>query len=104
LLVVGVWRLAASARRMIAAIAERAPVTILLPTLDPRIDSAHAELRAWASSLGATSETCAADDGSGSLALLRRRLHAPAGPIAGAGAIELLSAPDALTETREAAR
>lgn len=100
LLVVGVWRLGATARRLVERLAERARVTVFLPALGP--DEPHAALRAWLATHGAEETTLDPSPRSTCLDHLK-------GLFTGAGAppdgtVRLVSAPDPLAETREAAR
>lgn len=104
LLVVGIWRLGANARRLIAAIAASRPVVVLLPTAGDDADEAHAELRAWLRDQGATVTELHGDDEGTALARLRGSLFRPCGRIDLDGTVELVSAPDPLAETRAAAR
>lgn len=104
LLVVGIWRLNAKARRLIGAIAERLPVTVLVPAVSPDADAAYAELRTWLLDQGAQLERLPPQEEPGTLATLRRCLFAPEGQAELDETVELLSAPDPLAEVREAAR
>jgi len=104
LLLVGVWRLAAGARGLLARLAERVPVVVFLPALDPDADQAHAELRAWLLARGAETTRLEPAAAATALGRLKERLFAPGAPIAGDGSVDLVSAPDPVAETREAAR
>jgi len=104
LLLVGVWRLGAHARRLVEVIAERVPVTVFLPGAGEDADAAHAELRAWLHGRGAQLEELSPPAAGTALAHLQRDLFAPAAPAPHDGTVDLVSAPDPLTETREAAR
>jgi RecB family exonuclease len=104
LLVVGIWRLGAHAQRLVEALTERVPVTVFLPTAMEDADEAHAELRRWLLERGAEVEMLPAPEGATALACLQQRLFAPSEPLAVDDSVDLVSAPDPLTETREAAR
>ncbi|HWQ24381.1 MAG TPA: PD-(D/E)XK nuclease family protein [Gaiellaceae bacterium] len=104
LLLVGVWRLGAHARRLVGALAERVPITVFLPSVSEDADAAHAELRAWLAERGAQVEELAAPAGATALAHLQRDLFAPSARAPHDDSVDLVSAPDPLTETREAAR
>ena len=104
LLLVGVWRLSAAARRLLATIAQRAPVVVFLPTVAPDVDDAHRELREWLDATGAATETLSQREGASALAAVQARLFAPDGPIADDGTVMLVSAPDPPAEVREVAR
>ena len=47
LFVYGIWQLGAVTRGVLERVAERIPVTVLLPSLTRTADEAHGELRAW---------------------------------------------------------
>lgn len=101
LLVVGVWRLGATARRLVESLAERIRVTFFLPALGP--DEPHAELRAWLA--GHDAERTLLEPSRPTNCLQ----HIQGGLFAGRDttpdeSVRLLSAPDPLAETREAAR
>ena len=104
LLLVGVWRLGAHGRRLIEALAERVPVTVFLPSVGEDADAAHVELRSWLHARGAQLEELAPPAGDTALAHLQRDLFSPTGPAPPDETVDLVSAPDPLTETREAAR
>ena len=104
LLMYGIWRLSAVGRGVIALLAERVPVVVLLPSVAPDADAAHAELREWLEQQGATIERLAAPAPETTLALLQQRLFAHAGAVGQDETVDLLTAPDPLSETREAAR
>ena len=104
LIMVGVWQLGAHARRLIAQLAERVPVTVLLPSLDAHADAAHRPLRDWLVARGATTRTLAAPSPSGALGHLQRHLFSPAGEVPPDDSVQLVSAPDPVAEAREAAR
>jgi ATP-dependent helicase/nuclease subunit B len=104
LLVVGIWGLGATARRLVRAIAARRPVTVFLPAVGRDADQAHAELRQWLLDQGAEVEELPAVEESSALGRLQARLFSPAGPIEPDGTVELVSAPDPPAEAREAAR
>ena len=107
LLVYGLWRLGAHGRRLLERLAERVPVTVFLPTVGGDPDDAHVELRDWLTDAGA-SERAAGRRGAAkatALAHLQARLvlRRSARPTPD-GTVQLVSAPDPLTEVREAAR
>src|SRR5581483_4898555 len=103
-LVTGIERLGAVARTLLEHLAERLPVTVLLPDLGETANQAHAELGAWLAPR-ARRRTLSAAAPASALAHLQARLFAAAGPAAPAdGTVTLLSAPDPAAETREAAR
>ncbi len=104
LFVVGLWRLGALGRRLVQAIAARRPVTVFLPTTGSDADEAHGELREWLVAEGAVVEELGAATGGSALERLQRRLFTPQEPVGLDGTVELVSAPDPLTEAREAAR
>ena len=104
LLAVGVWRLSASGRRLLAQIAQRAPVEVFLPTVAPTADEAHLALREWLTEHQAAEEVLQSPAPATALESVQRRLFAPAGPIPGDDSIDLVSAPDPQAEVREAAR
>ncbi|HZT53413.1 MAG TPA: PD-(D/E)XK nuclease family protein, partial [Gaiellaceae bacterium] len=91
-------------RSLLRGIATRRPVTVFLPTAGGGADEAHAELRAWLVGQGAAVEALPAPAAASTLGRLQQQLFAPARPIALDGTVELVSAPDPLTEAREAAR
>lgn len=100
----GIWRLGAVARGVIGRLAGRVPVTVLLPSVAPDADAAHAELRDWLAAHGAATQHLPAPAPETTLALLQQRLFAHEGPVDRDGTVDLVSAPDPLSETREAAR
>ncbi|MCU0308915.1 MAG: exodeoxyribonuclease V subunit gamma, partial [Thermoleophilia bacterium] len=104
LVVSGVWRLGAIARRLVAGIAARVPVVVLLPALHPAADQAHAELRDWLAGLGAVTTRLPDPPAAGALGHLRAHLFTPAGPAPRDDSVDLVSAPEPLAEVREAAR
>jgi RecB family exonuclease len=104
LLVVGIWRLGAHARRLVEVLAERVPVTVFLPTASQDADEAHGELRRWLLDRGSETIELDAPEGATALARLQQRLFAPRELIPPDVTIDPVSAPDPLTETREAAR
>lgn len=105
LLVYGLWRVGAHARRLLQRLAERAPVTVFLPLAGGDPDVAHLELRRWLGGCGAT-DRIAAQHGTSTSALahLQKTLFGPADPVEPDGSVRLVSAPDPLSEVREAAR
>src|SRR5581483_4677349 len=104
LLVWGVWRLSALGRRLLRELAGLVPVTVYLPSVGEPADGAHAELRGQLAALGARVETVEAEPPATPLARLQSSLFEPGQPIARDASVDLVSAPDPLTETREAAR
>jgi RecB family exonuclease len=104
LLVVGIWRLGAMTRRLVQAIAAGRQVIVFLPTTEDDADEAHAELRQWLLDQDAGVERVVGPDEASSLEQLQAGLFAPSEPVALDGTVELVSAPDLLAETREAAR
>lgn len=104
LLLWGIWRLSAVGRRLVAAIAQRVPVTVFLPSVDETADAVHAELRAQLIALGARGETLPQASPTTPLQGLQTALFTIGEPIPADSSFELVSAPDPLTETREAAR
>lgn len=104
LLLAGVWRLGAHGRRLVERLAERVPVTVFLPSAGEDADAAHAELRGWLRACGAELEVLPAPPAATALARLQRDLFAPTAATPEDGTVDLVSAPDPLAETREAAR
>jgi ATP-dependent helicase/nuclease subunit B len=105
LLVYGVWRLAAHGRRVLERLAERVPVTVFLPSAGGDQDVAHSELRDWLGRLGATARAAEpAVTQPTALTHLQATLFHPLEPVASDGTVRLVSAPDPLSEVREAAR
>ena len=105
LLVYGVWRLGALGRRLIERLAARVPVTVFLPTTDTPADGAHAELRLWLrSQAGAETTLDTPLTAETALAHLQQTLFAPADAVTPDGTVSLVSAPEPLSEVREAAR
>ncbi len=105
MLVYGLWRLGAHARRLLELLAQRVPVTVFLPTVGGDADGAHLELRSWLARVGATvSETDSSSGGPGALAHLQATLFGPTTAAEADGTVQLVSAPDPLSEVREAAR
>jgi RecB family exonuclease len=104
LLLVGVWRLGAHGRRLIEALAEREPVTVFLPSVADDADATHAELRGWLLAHGAQLVELPPPVGDTALAHLQRELFAATTQAPSDDTVDLVSAPDPLTETREAAR
>lgn len=104
LVLFGLWRLTATARRLVAAIATRAPVVVFLPAVSDDADDAHRELREWLLAEGATLEVLADESTETSLGALQAHLFAPVEAVADDGSVELVSAPDPPAEVREAAR
>ncbi len=104
LLVYGLWRVGEHGHNLIERLAGRVPVTFFLPTVGGDPDAAHLELREWLAARGATD--VAADPVAAPTALghLQATLFAPATAIEPDGTVQLVSAPDPLSEVREAAR
>ena len=109
LVMYGVRQLGAAARRLVKGIAERGiPVTVLLPTLSPEADRAHAELLRW------LEDDCGAQvtrldepvRASGALGALKDRLFAPADEVEPdeGETVRVVSAPSQEAEAREAVR
>jgi hypothetical protein len=104
LLLYGIGRLGAAARRLVGAIAGRVPVVVFLPSVDDDADAAHGELRAWLAERGAVTEHLAPPAGATALTRMQEALFAPEGPIAMDGSLALVSVPDPPAEVREVAR
>jgi ATP-dependent helicase/nuclease subunit B len=104
LLVFGVWRLGASARALIESLARQVSVTFFLPSLAPDADQATTALVAWLDGLGAARVRLDPATPATALGHVQRDLFAPAAAIAADDTIQLVSAPDPVSETREAAR
>lgn len=104
LLVIGIWRLGANARRLIGAISGDRPVTFFLPSVNADADEAYGELREWLFEHGAEAVELTENEPGTALAKLQRHLFEPSGRTELDGTVDLLSAPDPLAETREAAR
>jgi RecB family exonuclease len=104
LLVFGIWRLGANARTLIARLAQRVPVTFFLPAVGPDADVAVEPLSRWLDAQEAVRTTLQYATAATALGHLQHDLFAPAREIAPDDTVQLISAPDPLTETREAAR
>jgi ATP-dependent helicase/DNAse subunit B len=104
LLAYGIWRLGGNARHLIERLAARVPVVFFLPATDSDADAATAELISWLDAHGATQTVLSAAAPATALAHVQRELFAHKAPIAPDESVQLVSAPDPLTETREAAR
>lgn len=104
LLLWGIWQLSAVGRRLVAAIAQRVPVTVFLPSVDETADAVHAELRAHLIALDARVEQLAPASPTTPLQRLQTGLFTIGESISADSSFGLVSAPDPLTETREAAR
>jgi RecB family exonuclease len=105
-LVHGIWEMPVRLRTMLEAIAERVPVTVLLPMTDSVADEAHQAVRDWLTGRGASVRELdsppAADN---ALGALRSRLFLDSAASARQDAtVALVSAPDPTREAREAAR
>ena len=104
LLVFGVWRLGANGRALIARLAERIPVTFFLPHTGTDADVATEALVSWLEARGAAAIELGPADAETALAHVQAHLFEPSVPARPDGTIELVSAPDPLSETQEAAR
>jgi RecB family exonuclease len=104
LLVYGVWRLGANARALIEKLGRRVPVTVFLPWTSFDADGATADLMGWLELRAATRTVLDPEAPATALGHVQNELFAPAGPVEPDETLQLLSAPDPLTETREAAR
>ena len=106
LLLFGIWRLSTVARRLLERLAERVPVIVFLPGTDSAdADAAHADLRDLGRAVGGTVERLPEDAPATALGAVQSRLlSVPTAPIVLDQSVDLLTAPDALTEVREAAR
>ncbi|MEO9174064.1 MAG: PD-(D/E)XK nuclease family protein, partial [Gaiellales bacterium] len=105
LLVYGLWRLGAHARALLEQLAERVPVTVFLPTVGAEPDVAHLELRRWLARAGASVRSAEpAERERTALTHLQGALFRASTPIEPDGTVQLVSAPDPLSEVREAAR
>jgi ATP-dependent helicase/nuclease subunit B len=104
LMVYGVWRLSALARKLIGELAGSVPVTVFLPSVDPDVDLAHADLRAWLLAQGAISRELTPSAAGTFIESFQQRLFGGELDAAADDSVVLSSAPDALTETKEAAR
>lgn len=104
LLVFGVWRLGAHARTLIANLARHVPVTFFLPSVGADADQATEGLTTWLAAQGAGHTALEPAAPATALEHVQRELFAPVDAIASDETIRLVSAPDPLTETREAAR
>jgi ATP-dependent helicase/nuclease subunit B len=105
LLVYGVWRFGWHGRRLLKELAERVSVTVFLPTAGGEPGVAHLELRDWLVSIGASVEIAVPSE---ARATALNRLHAtlfrPSNAVEPDNTVQLVSAPDPLSEVREAAR
>jgi len=104
LLVFGIWRLGANARALIAALAQRIPVTFFLPAVESDADRATEALRVWLGAQAACWTELAPKAPGTALEHLQRALFAPTAEIRSDETVQLVSAPDPLSEVREAAR
>jgi ATP-dependent helicase/nuclease subunit B len=105
LMVFGLWHLGAVARRLVAGIAERVPVTVYLPSVSGDADDAHRALREWLDGRGATTVRSDAPVAvTMPLDRLRDGLCAPGDAIDPDPTVRLVSAPDPPTEIRAVAR
>jgi len=104
-LLYGVWEAAPRLRSLIEAIAERVPVTVLLPLTGSVADDAHGELREWLASRGANARELDTPSTPNAVGTLRRQLFAEAPtPATPDDTVALVSAPDAVREARDAVR
>ncbi|MDX6563536.1 MAG: hypothetical protein QOD65_3350, partial [Gaiellales bacterium] len=105
LLVYGIWRIGAHGRRLLERLAERVPVTVFLPVAGGERDVAHLEMRDWLADAGASRQPATPEATvPTALAHLQATLFAPATPVEPDGTVQLVSAPDPLSEVQEAAR
>jgi RecB family exonuclease len=104
LLVFGVWRLGANGRALIASLAERIPVTFFLPYVGADAEIATKALLSWLEGLGTDRTGIALEDAKTALAQVQAHLFKPVDLVRPDGTVELVSAPDPLSETQEAAR
>jgi ATP-dependent helicase/nuclease subunit B len=105
LILFGIWRLGEVARRLVARIADRVPVSVYLPSVDPDADDAHRALGAWLEELGAAVDRLPAPVRAATpLRRLRDGLYRPADPIDLDETVRLVSAPDPPSEVRAVAR
>jgi ATP-dependent helicase/nuclease subunit B len=104
LILFGIWRLPAHARALVERLAERVPLLVLLPSLDAHADEAHRDLRDWLTARSARVRELAGDPAAGALGHLQSRLFAHGAPRETDESVQLVSAPDPVAETREAAR
>ena len=95
----GVWRIGAHGRRLLERLAERVPVTVFLPTVGGDADEAHVELRSWLARTGAGASVPAVSTaGPTALTHLQATLFGPARLVDPDGTVQLVSAPDPLSE------
>lgn len=104
LLVFGVWRLGANGRALTASLAERTPVTFFLPSTGTDADIATQALASWLEARGAELRELEVERAQTALGHVQAHLFEPVAPAQPDGTIELVSAPDPLSETQEAAR
>jgi ATP-dependent helicase/nuclease subunit B len=104
-LLYGVWEAPPRLRSLIETIAERVPVTVLLPLSGSVADDAHGELREWLASRGANARELDTQPTPNALGALQQQLFSetptPATPD---DTVALVSAPDAVREARDAVR
>jgi ATP-dependent helicase/nuclease subunit B len=104
-LVFGVWQMQPALRCALEYLADRAPVTMLLPQTGTKADSVHAELRAWLDAHDAERVEHACSGGEDTaLSHMQRRLFGEDEKAAPDATVRLLSAPDPNREAREAVR
>ena len=104
LLIVGIWRLPAAGRVLVERIATRVPVTVFLPSVGGDADDAHLELRRWLEDCGTEVSHAETERTGTSLAALQANLFSPSAETAADETVALVSAPEPLAETKEAAR
>lgn len=104
LVLYGVWRVSALGRSLLEGVAARVPMTVFLPAFGSSADSAHAELREWLAGLGAEEAHIPTEDRDTTLAHLQSGLFTVGDERPPDDTAELVSAPDPLSEAREAAR
>ena len=105
MLAYGVWRVSALGRRLLEELAQTVPVTVFLATTGAGPDVAHEDLRAWLRS-HAAAETALdppAESGPLSTHLTADAVRSDDSAVPD-GTVQLVSAPEPLTEVREAAR
>jgi ATP-dependent helicase/nuclease subunit B len=105
-LVHDIWEMPARLRAMLEKVAERVPVTVLLPMTGSVADDAHREVRQWLVARGArVRELDSPAQSNDALGALHSRLFLDSTTAAPADAtVTLLSAPDPTREAREAVR
>jgi ATP-dependent helicase/nuclease subunit B len=104
LLAIGVWRLGAHARAAVEALAQRVPVTFFLPSFAEDVDAATGPLTSWLEEHGAVAVRLDSPVPASALGHVQANLYRPRAQIEPDASVCLVSAPDPLTESREAAR